>query len=101
MSATLNVQDFLPDPSRHVQLFPQLTKNDIINVQTRQFNVQIKFNRKTPSEEEYLNEAFKKVCKIHKTLPNGGILVFVTGQDEVNRLVKKLREVFPSRNHEE
>ena len=45
MSATLNVQDFLPDPSRHVQLFPQLTKNDIINVQTRQFNVQIKFNR--------------------------------------------------------
>ena len=100
MSATLNVQDFLPDPSRHVQLFPQLTKNDIINVPTRQFNVQIKFNRKTPSEEEYLNEAFKKVCKIHKTLPQGGILVFVTGQDEVNRLVKKLRQVFPSRNHE-
>ena len=49
-------------------------------------------------EEEYLNEAFKKVCKIHRTLPEGGILVFVTGQDEVNRLVKKLRLLFPSKN---
>ena len=96
MSATLRVEDFMPNPSRHVQLFSQ--PPPLINVETRQFDVQIHFNRKTPLEEEYLNEAFKKVCKIHRTLPEGGILVFVTGQDEVNRLVKKLRLLFPSKN---
>lgn len=39
-------------------------------------------------------DAFKKVCKIHKNLPPGGILVFVTGRMEVNQLVGKLRKKF-------
>jgi ATP-dependent RNA helicase DHX37/DHR1 len=35
--------------------------------------------------------AFKKVCKIHKNLPDGGILVFLTGKQEIVRMVNKLR----------
>ncbi|KAK6037458.1 hypothetical protein COOONC_25037 [Cooperia oncophora] len=33
---------------------------------------------------------FRKVCRIHEALPEGGILVFVSGQQEVRHLVKKL-----------
>ena len=55
--------------------------------------------RKTPEQNGYLDEAFRKICKIHRTLPEGGILAFVTGQDEVRQLVKKLRKLFPSREY--
>ena len=103
MSATLRVEDFMPNPARKIQLFS--SKPPLIKVESRQFDVQIHFNRKTPTNEgEYLEEAFKKTCKIHKTLPEGGILIFVTGQDEVNRLVKQLKSTFPvqkSTNEEE
>lgn len=37
----------------------------------------------------------KQVCKIHKTLPGGGILLFVTGREEVETLCRKLRRMFP------
>ena len=100
MSATLRVDDFMPNSARKIQLFS--SKPPLIKVESRQFDVNIHFNRKTPSEEgEYIEEAFKKVCKIHKTLPEGGILVFVTGQDEVKQLMKKLRITFPSQNNED
>lgn len=40
-------------------------------------------------------QAYSKAVKIHTTLPEGGILIFVTGQREVNHLLKKLRKAFP------
>ena len=87
MSATLRVSDF----SENSTLF----KNPppIINVQARQYPVSIHFNKKT--NYDYLDEAFKKVCKIHRKLPEGGILIFLTGQNEITTLVKKLRNEFP------
>lgn len=42
--------------------------------------------------------AFKKVCKIHRRLPHGGILVFVTGKSEVIRMVKRLRSTLGTKN---
>ena len=45
-----------------------------------------------------MKEAFKKVCKIHSSLPSGGILVFLTGRQEVNSLSKMLRDRFPFKN---
>ncbi|KAI3997280.1 hypothetical protein MKX01_009124 [Papaver californicum] len=39
---------------------------------------------------DYIGQAFKNVMSIHKRLPPGGILVFVTGQREVEYLFKKL-----------
>lgn len=39
------------------------------------------------------DEAFSKVCKIHRKLPQGGILVFLTGKQEIERMVQRLRKV--------
>lgn len=36
-----------------------------------------------------------QVCQIHRTLPPGGVLVFVTGQREVEQLCRSLRRTFP------
>ena len=37
---------------------------------------------------------YPQILKIHRTLPPGGILVFVTGQGEVSALCRKLRALF-------
>ena len=87
MSATLRVEDFT-DNSRLFKIKPP-----VIKVDSRQFPVSIHFNKNTFSD--YLAEAYRKVCKIHRRLPEGGILVFVTGQQEVNVLCNKLRKTFP------
>lgn len=52
------------------------------------------FNKRT-AFEDYVDECYRKVCKIHRQLPEGGILVFLTGQQEVNALCRKLRSTFP------
>ena len=41
-----------------------------------------------------MTEAYRKVCKIHRSLPAGSILVFVTGQREIHTLCRKLRQTF-------
>lgn len=53
----------------------------------------VHFNRHTP--DDYVEEAYRKVCKIHQNLTPGHILVFVTGQKEVHYLCRKLRKRFP------
>ncbi|XGW17265.1 hypothetical protein V3C99_002123 [Haemonchus contortus] len=82
MSATLRLDDFT-----HKRLFPILKPN-VINVESRQFPVTVHFEKRTP--EDYMMGIFRKVCRIHETLPDGAILVFVSGQQEVRHLVKKL-----------
>ena len=37
---------------------------------------------------------YSQILKIHRTLPPGGILVFVTGQGEVSALCRKLRALY-------
>ncbi len=71
MSATLRVADF----TSNLKLFPQ--PPPVLQVDARQFPVTIHFSKKTHAD--YVTEAFRKVCKIHRTLPPGGILVFMTG----------------------
>ena len=63
-------------------------------MESRQFPVTVHFNKRTPSD--YLKEAYLKVCKIHRRLPAGYMLVFVTGQREVLRLCKLLKRTFPN-----
>ena len=84
MSATLRVEDFRDNK----RLFP-LNKPPLIKVEARQYPVTIHFNRET--KEDYLEEAFKKICKIHKNLPAGGILVFLTGKKEITYICKRLQ----------
>ena len=63
-------------------------------MESRQFPVTVHFNKRT--REAYLREAYEKVCKIHRSLPSGHVLVFLTGQREVLRLCSLLRRTFPS-----
>lgn len=87
MSATLRVEDF----TNNRQLFK--IPPPVISVDTRQFPVTIHFNKRTT--DDYVKEAYNKAVKIHTKLPEGGILIFLTGQKEVNHLVRKLRKSFP------
>ncbi|KAK9762360.1 putative ATP-dependent RNA helicase DHR1 [Basidiobolus ranarum] len=87
MSATLRVSDFTENQT----LFS--IPPPVVNVNARQYPVQMHFNKKTPLD--YVSEAYKKVSRIHKRLPPGGILIFMTGQNEISILCKKLRKKFP------
>ncbi|KAJ3604755.1 hypothetical protein NHX12_029494 [Muraenolepis orangiensis] len=77
MSATLRVEDF----TENTKLFP--SPPPVIKVDARQFPVSVHFNKRTPLDD-YTGEIFHKTCKIHRMLPPGGILVFLTGQAEVH-----------------
>lgn len=87
MSATLRVSDFAENKT----LFS--TPPPILKVDARQYPVSTHFNRKT--RFDYLEEVFNKACKIHRKLPPGGILIFLTGQNEITSTVKRLRQEFP------
>lgn len=84
MSATLRVEDFVS--GRRIFHDPP----PVIEVPTRQYSVTMHFSKKTEIVD-YVGQAFKKVLSIHKRLPPGGILVFVTGQREVEFLCQRLR----------
>lgn len=84
MSATMRVEDFIGGG----RLFRD---PPVIEVPTRQYPVTIHFSKRTEIVD-YLGQAYKKVMSIHKRLPQGGILVFVTGQREVEYLCRKLRK---------
>ncbi|XP_057964271.1 ATP-dependent RNA helicase DEAH13 isoform X2 [Malania oleifera] len=85
MSATLRVEDFVS--GRRLFAFSP----PVLEVPTRQFPVTTHFSKRTEIVD-YIGQAYKKVLSIHKRLPAGGILVFVTGQREVEYLCQKLRK---------
>jgi ATP-dependent RNA helicase DHX37/DHR1 len=87
MSATMRIEEFL----NNKHLFK--IKPKIINIDARQYPVTLHFNKQTP--KNYIEQAYKKICQIHRQLPSGGILVFVTGQQEVQTLCHRLRQKFP------
>ena len=59
----------------------------------RQFPVTVHFSKRAELDD-YVSAAFRKVARIHRELPAGGILVFVTGQREVMQLCARLRAAF-------
>jgi ATP-dependent RNA helicase DHX37/DHR1 len=87
MSATLRVEDF----TENKRLFP--TPPPVLRVQARQYPVTVHFNKRTELDD-YVSEAYKKVVKIHKKLPEGGILVFLTGQREIAQLCRQLKRTY-------
>lgn len=88
MSATLRVEEFVENR----KLCP--TPPALLQVATRQFPVTVHFSRRT-EHADYVGVAIKKVLAIHRKLPPGGILVFLTGQREVELMCRKLREAYP------
>ncbi|KAF7889028.1 hypothetical protein EAF00_009328 [Botryotinia globosa] len=86
MSATLRITDFTENKT----LFS--TPPPVLQAEGRQYPVTTHFARKT--HHDYVEEAFRKISKGHRKLPSGGILVFLTGQNEITHLSKKLKEAF-------
>ena len=86
MSATLRVEDFVENSTLFSEPPP------LINISARQHPVAIHFNRRT--SPDYINEAIKKTIKIHARLPPGGILIFMTGQNEISGVCRKLEARF-------
>lgn len=84
MSATLRIHDFTANPALFSKPPP------VIHIPARQHSVTTHFSRRTIGD--YVNEAYKKVCKIHARLPPGGVLVFLTGQGEIQALCRKLEK---------
>lgn len=79
MSATLRVEEFV----ENTKLFK--VKPPVFHIHTRQYEVVIHFNRRT--SEDYVNDALRKTMMIHTRLPEGGILVFLTGTVTLNSCI--------------
>ncbi|KAI0824165.1 P-loop containing nucleoside triphosphate hydrolase protein [Trametes gibbosa] len=93
MSATLRVADF----AENTTLFS--SPPPIINVPARQHPVTVHFSRRTMPD--YVTEAVKKASKIHARLPPGGILIFLTGQNEITGVCRKLEARYGKKALEE
>ncbi|OJD36552.1 deah-box rna helicase [Diplodia corticola] len=89
MSATLRISDF----TENTRLF-RFGSPPLLKAEGRQYPVTVHFARRT--RMDYIEEAFQKIKRGHRKLPPGGMLVFMTGQSEINTLAKRLKQEFPS-----
>ena len=87
MSATLRISDFTDNRALFRQGPPPL-----VQAEGRQYPVTVHFARRT--HRDYVEEAFRKVSRGHRKLPPGGMLVFLTGQNEIRQLSKRLKQAF-------
>ncbi|KAK3049570.1 putative ATP-dependent RNA helicase DHR1 [Extremus antarcticus] len=62
----------------------------VVEAEGRQYPVTVHFARKT--RIDYLSEVVEKVARGHRKLPTGGILVFLTGEQEITTVSKQLRD---------
>ncbi len=90
MSATLNTGDFVSD-----KLFPPGKKPPIVEAEGRQHRVTTHFCLR--SRPDYTEEVIEKVKRAHSKLPKGGILVFLTGQNEIREVGARLRQLLGAR----
>jgi ATP-dependent RNA helicase DHX37/DHR1 len=88
MSATLRVSDFREN-QRLFSIPPPL-----VQIEGRQFEVSPHWARRTG--HNFIEEAYKRICRGHRQLPPGGMLVFLTGQNEIRILTRRLKEAFPA-----
>ena len=94
MSATMRVEDFRENKRLFSSSISKPPK--VIKVDARQYPVTVHYNKVT--KEDYVEEAYKKVVKIHKNLPSGGILVFLTGKKEIMYLCRRIQMEFKNSN---
>lgn len=91
MSATLNIGDFL-----HEKLFSASERPPIVEAEGRQHLVTPHFALR--SRPDYVEEVIEKVGRAHRKLPQGGILVFLTGQNEIRQVGDRLRAALMPRH---
>jgi ATP-dependent RNA helicase DHX37/DHR1 len=92
MSATMRVDEFMES-----SIFKP--KPAFIKVEARQFPVTIHHMKRTFTD--HVEEAFKMTCKIHRKLPDGGVLIFLTGKQEIKYLCERLKSEFQNHNQHE
>lgn len=85
MSATLNINDFL-----HEKLFSSGMRPPIVEAEGRQHRVTTHFALR--SRADYIEEIIEKVKRAHRKLPRGGVLVFLTGQNEIKHVLSRLKD---------
>ncbi len=83
MSATMRIDDF-----KNSQLFDYFLPT--INVQARMFPVTTFYEKETP--EDYRLATVKKCVRIHRKLPPGDVLIFLTGKDEIHEVAIMLEQ---------
>lgn len=93
-SATLQAEEFLDFFSRgidEVQPMEQIqAKGTIISLEGRTHPIDVLF-LETPSED-YVEKAISTVFDIHTKEPDGDILVFLTGREEIDSAVEAVQE---------
>ncbi|KAI3720398.1 hypothetical protein L6452_21314 [Arctium lappa] len=62
----------------------------ILNVPGKLFPVEILYSSEQP--KSYIDSSLRKAIDIHVNEPEGDILIFMTGQDDIEKLVSKLEE---------
>ena len=90
MSATLQVEQFVGNR----QLFR--APPPVLSVPARQFPVTVHFARRTELVD-YLGAAVQKALAVHRRLPRGHLLVFLTGQKEVLHVCRRLERALGGR----
>ncbi|KAK9074621.1 hypothetical protein SSX86_007219 [Deinandra increscens subsp. villosa] len=66
----------------------------ILNVPGKLFPVEILYSAEQP--KSYIESSLRKAIDIHVNEPEGDILIFMTGQDDIEKLVSKLEEKIQS-----
>ncbi|KHN34807.1 ATP-dependent RNA helicase dhx8 [Glycine soja] len=62
----------------------------VLNVPGKLYPVEVLYSRERPSS--YLESSLKTALDIHIREPEGDILIFMTGQDDIEKLVSKLED---------
>ena len=88
MSATLRLAEFKDNRELFRKQSPP-----VIVIEGKQYSVGVHFARRT--KRDYVGEVLQKVSRGHRKLPPGGMLVFVTGQSEIEFLERRLKAEFP------
>ncbi|KAK3110501.1 putative ATP-dependent RNA helicase DHR1 [Teratosphaeriaceae sp. CCFEE 6253] len=86
MSATLRTSDLLANP----HLFRAGVVPPVVEAEGRQYPVTVHFSRRT--QRDYAAEMVEKVARGHRKLPAGGMLVFLTSQEEIRAVARRLGE---------
>lgn len=85
MSATLEIEKF--------QFFFG-SNVPTLHVPGRQFNVEISYEEQAVGS--YVDESVSKVCYIHQYEDPGGILLFLTGEEEINTACQRIKDKISS-----
>ena len=87
MSATLRMTDFTEN--KFLFTNPSRSSPAVVQIDNRMHSVVVHYERRT--DEDYVSLSVDRIKKIHKTLPPGAILVFVTGKAEVHKVCNAFR----------